>query len=295
MPPRFPSPTRLIRFLTVWLLLAALAATPAAAQDLVIRFFNVGQGDAALITSPEGKTALIDGGGNNGYASFDLDSLHVDSLDLIVASHNHADHIGGLWDIVRTTKVNYYMDNGVPAATSTYHELSLMLKARRVQYLTATPRTIRLGSATLRILPMPPGETSQNNSSIGVLLTYAGFTALFTGDAEGKERAYWVANAGLPRIAVLKLSHHGALNGTDTTWLAATRPRVAVVSVGARNSYGHPSRSTLRALAPLGVDVYRTDRDGDITVAVDSLGGFTIRTSRPGPVRTWPSASVPKH
>ena len=295
MPPRFPSPTRLIRFLTAWLLLAALAASPAAAQGLVIRFFNVGQADAALITSPEGKTALIDGGDNNGNASYELHLLSVDSLDLIIASHNHADHIGGLTDIIRTSTVGAYMDNGVPMTTATYNNLSLMLKARNVRYLEATPRTIQLGSVSLRILPRPPGDKSQNNNSVGVLLTYGSFTALFTGDAEGKEREYWRANAMLPHVAVLKLSHHGALNGTDTTWLATTRPRVAVISVGANNKYGHPSRTTLRSLAAVGAQVYRTDRDGDITVAVDSLGAFTIQTSEPGPVRTWPAVPASHH
>jgi beta-lactamase superfamily II metal-dependent hydrolase len=295
MPPRFPSPTRLIRFLTAWMLLAALAATPAAAQDLVIRFFNVGQADAALITSPEGKTALIDGGDNNGNASYALYLLGVDSLDLIIASHNHADHIGGLTDIIRTSTVGAYMDNGVPMTTATYYNLSLMREARNVRYLEATPRTIQLGSVSLRILPRPPGDKSQNNNSVGVLLTYGSFTALFTGDAESKERKYWVANAKLPHIAVLKLSHHGALNGTDTTWLATTRPRVAVISVGANNTYGHPSSKTLRSLAAVGAQVYRTDLDGDITVAVDSLGAFTIQTSEPGPVRTWPAVPASHH
>jgi beta-lactamase superfamily II metal-dependent hydrolase len=272
-----------------------LLVTPAAAQDLVIRLFDVGQGDAALITSPEGKTALIDGGRNNGVANYDLYLLRVDTLDLVVASHNHADHIGGLWDILRTSTVRAYMDNGVPATTSIYYEVLAMLQARHIQYLAATPRTIHLGSASLRILPMPPGDRSQNNSSVGVLLRYGAFSALFTGDAEGKERQEWEAHASLPHVSVLKVAHHGAFNGTDDAWLDVIQPRVAVISVGAHNSYGHPSEQTLRALATVGAQVYRTDRDGDITIVVDSLGGFTIRTESGGPARTWPAAFAPHH
>jgi beta-lactamase superfamily II metal-dependent hydrolase len=272
-------------------LLLALLAAPAPAQDLVIRFFNVGQGDAALITSPEGKTALIDGGNADGLASYDLSQLHVDSLDLVVASHNHADHIGGLQDILRTAQVGAYMENGVAASTATYESVHAFLVARHIRYLAAVPRTIQLGSVALRILPMPTPDKSQNNSSVGVLVTYRGFTALFTGDAEGKERTFWEAHAELPRVAVLKVAHHGSVNGTDPTWIKATRPVVAVISVGKDNTYGHPSSKTLSTLERAGVQVYRTDRDGDITVAVDSLGGFTVRAETPEPTRSWPPSS----
>jgi len=284
-----------MRFATSVLLLVAFVSAPAAAQDLVIRFFNVGQGDAALITSPEGKTALIDGGDNNGYASHDLDQLHIDTLDLVVASHNHADHIGGLWDILRTITVRAYMENGIAATSNAYYDVISMLHAKHVQYLAATPRTIQLGSIALRILPMPSPDKSQNNSSVGVLVTYRGFTALFTGDAEGKERKYWEAHAELPHVAVLKVAHHGSVNGTDPTWVEATQPIVAVISVGANNTYHHPAEKTLSTLERAGVQVYRTDRDGDISVTVDSLGGFTVRAETSEPVRSWPAASASPH
>jgi len=287
--------TKWIRALTCWVLFVSLSAAPAFAQDLVIRFFNVGQGDAALITSPEGKSALIDGGPNTGLASYDLDSLHIDTLDLMVASHNHADHLGGLWDILRTITVRAYMENGVAATSNAYFDVISMLHAKHVQYLAATPRTIQLGSVALRILPMPAPDKTQNNSSVGVLVTYRGFTALFTGDAEGKERTYWEAHAELPHVAVLKVAHHGSVNGTDPAWIEATRPMVAVISVGAKNMYHHPSEKTLSTLENAGAQVYRTDRDGDITVAVDSLGGFTVRAGKSEPVRSWPAASASPH
>jgi len=295
MPVRRPALDRLLRFLSSWVLLAALAATPAAGQDLTIRFFNVGQGDAALITSPEGKQALIDGGDNNGYASYDLDLLHLDTLDLVIASHNHADHIGGLQDILRTVTVGAYMDNGLPATTDTYDGVLALLTAHHVQYLAATPRTLQLGSVSLRILPRPPGQKGQNNNSVGVLVTYGGFTALFTGDAEGKERKYWAAQAELPHVTVLKVAHHGSVNGTDPTWIKTTQPVVAVISVGADNRYGHPSERTLGTLAKAGVQVYRTDRDGTIEVSAKTDGAFTVRTQTSGPVRSWPCRSTLDH
>lgn len=272
---------RVHRVVTAWLLLAVLAASPAAAQDLVIRFLNVGQGDAALITGPEGKQALIDGGSFNGLTDFYLDSLHVDTLDLVVASHNHADHIGGLQDVAQHTVVRYYMDNGLPTTTQSYRHLCALLDGHQVTYLAATPRNIALGSVTLRILPRPPGEQDQNNGSVGVLLSYGSFTALFTGDAEHRERAYWEAHAALPQVTVLKVAHHGASNGTDAQWLDATRPSVAVISVGAHNTYGHPSKKTLKLLKQAGVRVYRTDVNGTIEVTVRPDGVFTVAPTVP--------------
>jgi competence protein ComEC len=284
-----------IRTLATWVLLAVLAATPAAGQNLTIRFFTVGQGDGALITSPEGKTALIDGGLRNGMVSLDLTMLHVDTLNFMIASHNHADHIGGLWDIVRTTTVDYYVDNGIPASSGVYDNLIVMLQAQHVQVLEASPRTLQLGSVSLRILPMPPHDNSQNNNSVGVLVTYRGFTALFTGDAEAKERREWGAKGDLPHLSVLKVAHHGAANGTDSLWLKTVQPRVAVISVGAHNEYKHPAPQTLVALAAIDAEVYRTDLEGDITFTVDSLGGFAVRTdSTPAP-RHWPASHVTQH
>jgi competence protein ComEC len=289
-----PSLKKWVRVVAGWVLLAALCAAPAAAQELVIRFFTVGQGDGALVTSPEGKTALIDGGLCDGIVSLDLTDLQIDSLDLVVASPNHADHIGGFWDIIRTTKVSAYMENGVPASTETYENLLVMLRARHVPVLEATERTLQLGSVSLRVLPMPPGDHSQNNSSVGVLVTYQGFTALFTGDAEAKERREWEADGSLPHVSVLKVAHHGAANGTDSMWLKSVQPLVAVISVGAHNKYEHPSPTTLDALAAIGATVYRTDREGDITVTVDSVGGFAVRTDSTPLPRQW-SASVATH
>jgi len=289
---RFPgrltsTPARRLATILVWLGLALAWPTVALAQDLVIRFLNVGQGDAALITSPDGKTALIDGGGDNGYASYDLDTLGVDTLDLVIASHGHADHIGGLADILRTTVVHAYMDNGMAAATQAYGSVSAVVDAHHMTYLQPTPRTISLGSVSLRILPRPARPDGQNNASVGVLLTYGGFSVLFTGDAETEERQYWRLNARLPRVTVLKVAHHGASNGTDRAWIGALRPKVAVISVGANNDYGHPSSRTLSILRGAGAAVFRTDQDGAVIVTVSPTGAVAVRTEWSD--RTWHS------
>src|SRR5829696_9440055 len=114
---------------------------PAAAQDLSIYFFDVGQGDAALVRSPEGKTVLIDAGPDEWTVAEHLKQLHIDTLDLVVASHNHADHIRGLPLILSTIPVQFYMDNGVPATTRIYQRVLEVVQERQIRYLEATPRS----------------------------------------------------------------------------------------------------------------------------------------------------------
>lgn len=250
------------------------------AQQLVIRFFDVGQGDAALIVSPEGRTALIDAGPEPWAVLTELRRLHIDTLDLVVASHNHSDHIGGLPAVLDSLPVRHYIDNGRPAPTAIYEAVLRVLERRRIDVLDATPRTLTLGSVQLRILARSPDAETQNNSSVGVLLTYGEFTALFTGDAEIPARDYWRTHAGLSRVMLLKVAHHGAANGTDAAWEKLTSPCYAVISVGP-NDYGHPSAGTIRTLRKGGAKAYRTDWAGTVEVAVNPAGAVAIRTAKP--------------
>jgi competence protein ComEC len=253
---------------------------PAAAQGLSIYFFDVGQGDAALVRSPEGKTLLIDAGPDESTVAEHLKQLHIDTLDLVVASHNHADHIRGLPLILSTIPVRFYMDNGVPATTRIYQRVLEVVQEHQIRYLEATQRVVQLGTATIQVLPRPPNVQDQNNSSVGLLLTFHGVTTLFTGDAEYLERDYWRSKAHLPHLAILKVAHHGSINGTDEPFIETLRPRFAIISVGAQNRYGHPSPETLRVLAGAGVEVYRTDEAGTIEVTIATDGTVTFHPER---------------
>src|SRR6266576_1120878 len=218
-------------------LIVALGGGRLAAQQLEIHFLNVGQGDAAIIQEG-GRTAVIDAGTTTGITAY-LNSFHIDTIDLVVASHPHADHIGGMPDLLGTHVVRFYLDNGVPYTTAIYRQTLDAVRASGAQYLNATNRTVTLGAAQLRVLA-PPANTTINNASVGILNEYGQFRALFTGDSEQEELRYWLATAAIPRVNVLKLAHHGSTNGTSAGWIAATRPQAAVISVGAENSYGHP-------------------------------------------------------
>jgi beta-lactamase superfamily II metal-dependent hydrolase len=259
------------------LLLLQLVASPLAGQALELRFLDVGQGDAVLIRSG-GKEALVDAGRGAGIVAR-LAELGVDSLDLFIASHNHADHIGGAEEILGALPVRFYMDNGLPSPTQTWQRLIALVRDRGIAYLEATDRTVILGAARLRILPppFPRREASQNNSSVGVVVELGAFRALLTGDSEGAELARWLATEDVPDVDVLKAAHHGAANGVSAPWLERTKPEVVVISVG-RNSYGHPHATALGLYAATADQVLRTDQSGDIVVAVAEDGSYRITT-----------------
>src|SRR5437762_726681 len=149
-------------FRTIRIALAAvLLALPLRAQQLELRFLDVGQGDAIVIREG-GKTALVDAGRSSRITA-QLEQLGIDAIDLLVATHNHADHIGGMAAVLGSSGVRYYLDNGVPHTTATYHRTIEAVATSGAQYLRASDRTITLGSAQLRVLSPPPSR-DQNNS-----------------------------------------------------------------------------------------------------------------------------------
>jgi beta-lactamase superfamily II metal-dependent hydrolase len=159
-------------------------------------------------------------------------------------------------ELLHSIVVRFYLDDGVPHTTSIYRQTLAAISANGVQYLNATNRTITLGTAQIHVLAPPP-STTINNSSVGILIEYGHFHALLTGDSEQEELRYWLASGAIPRVNVLKVAHHGSPNGTSTSWIAATRPQAAVISVGAGNSYGHPSSLVITAWQNDGARVYR--------------------------------------
>lgn len=265
----------------VLLLALALVAGAARAQDSTrvrVLFLDVGQGDAALIITPEGKTALIDAGPAEAGVARRLAELGIDTLDLVVASHAHADHIGGMESVLRTLPVRAYLDNATPHTTATYRRLAHTIKSLHLMYLAPIARTIQLGSVPLRVLPPLPRATTQNNRSVGILLEFGEFRALFAGDAQEDALRHFLT-LGVSEVTVLKAAHHGARNGLTSGWIARTRPRIVVLSVGAGNFYGHPDPRALAYYSALGARIYRTDRDGTIVIRGGRDGSYEVETT----------------
>jgi competence protein ComEC len=247
---------------------------------VLFTFFDVGQGDAALVESPGGRRMLVDGGPSAQVMARALRARGVTQLELVVASHNHLDHIGGLPMVLRSIRVLNVMDNGMPATTGVYRRFLDAWEASGARRLEPTARTVGLDSVAVRVLPPARDASSQNNASIGLIVSLGTFRALFPGDAESAALEAWLATDSVPAVVLLKASHHGSANGLTARWADATRPTVVVIPVGAGNSYGHPSPSVVRRWEQTARMVLRTDRDGTVSVRGCRDGSFTTATAR---------------
>lgn len=260
---------------------------------LTIRFLDVGQGDAVLITSPEGRSLLYDGGRSESRMRALIRQYRVSSLELIAASHGDADHITGLIPAAALFKPKYFLNNGLAATTQTWDRLTKVVGLACTQGLLARDQVISLGSVKLTVLPPPPGLGSgQNVNSVGLLIQYGAFRALMTGDSETPATSAWLEGDPVPALGpvdVYKSIHHGAANGDSAPWLAAVQPRNVVVSVGP-NNYGHPTRSALDLYEKVGAKIFRTDQQGTVTVTVQPGGAYRITAEKGAAAPVTPSA-----
>ena len=247
--------------------------------SLRITALDVGQGDAILIEVP-GHRMLIDGGPDPSRLSAELDRIIPAwdrRIDLLVASHPHEDHLAGLpklLDRYRVASVIGSEDRGGGPAASSWREI---LQQSNISYHQVfTGERFSIGAAQLRVLwpdktylSLPPGNDGRalNDRSIVLRLDIPGFSALFTGDIESDIDARILHNITAP-VDFLKSPHHGSKTSASSALLSALNPRVAVVSVGAKNSYGHPSAVTLQRLGERGAAVERTDQGGTVMVTV---------------------------
>jgi competence protein ComEC len=258
--------------------------------QLRVDFIDVGQGDAALITSPTGKTVLIDGGprtSSRSLMAFLTDHTHG-PLDLILLTHRHEDHEGGLPIAVRKIGARLFLDAPMPHSGEDYTALLRALEAREVPARMATRgRTIDLGGGAMMTLVGPPdplivgSREDVNANSVLVRLTFGTFAVLFMGDAEATTEAWLLSSGTTIQASVLKVAHHGSRYASRVGFLRAVRARIAIISVGTGNRYGHPAPETLGRLARAGATIYRTDMSGNITIETDGTA-IHVSTSRGG-------------
>ena len=247
-------------------------------QPLFVTFLDVGQGDAALVQAPSGRTLLIDGGDSRDDAAQvilpALKAIDCQRLDFLVITHPDQDHIGGLPYLVDSLPISHVVLTGQVHTTSSYERLLTLVRDKRISVIKARSggRLDLDPSVTVAILG--PDDTAvekedTNNASVVIRVTYAEVSILFAGDAEEpEEKAILSSGAGV-RAQVLKVAHHGSQSASSLEWLRAVSPEVAVISVAADSPHEHPHYEVLQRLEQAGVTIYRTDQHGSILVRSD--------------------------
>jgi beta-lactamase superfamily II metal-dependent hydrolase len=237
--------------------------------QLTVHFIDVGQGDAILIDYGTYEM-LIDGGRYDACAAY-ISSYVDGALEVMVATHPDADHIGGLNDVLDAFVVEEIWHNGDTATTQTYTDFMDKVNAEGAQVHEAQRGDqISLSALTFDVLhPTLPLGSDRNENSIVLELFFGDVGFLFTGDVEAEGEASMVAAGLIDDIDILKVSHHGSKYCSTASFLNAAQPEIAIYSAGAGNPYGHPAPETITRLSDVGATIYGTDVHGTIVVTTD--------------------------
>lgn len=238
---------------------------------LIVNFIDVGQADSIFIELPNNKTMLIDAGNNEDDETVInyIKNLNYDTINYVVGTHPHEDHIGGLDTVINTFNVeNIYMPK-IQHNTATFEDVLFAIQNKGLEINTAKAGTSILNIDNLNIDILAPVNDSYeelNNYSAVVKITYGNKSLLFTGDAESLSENEITADL---KADILKLGHHGSDTSTSREFLSKVKPTYAVISVGKDNSYGHPSNDVLALLDEFNVNIFRTDEQGTIIARSD--------------------------
>lgn len=246
---------------------------------LTVHFLDVGQGDAAVLRTPAGQWVLIDGGprsqqgdaGRRVVLPF-LRRLGAGALALVVMTHGHDDHLGGLPAVIEALPPKVVLEPGKPVSRPSYLEfLADVERTGATWHPARTGDRVELDGVTFQVLSPDSSWVAQqddlNEESVVLLVTYGSTRLLFMGDAGVPVEGRLAGRVG--PVDLLKVGHHGSLSATSEAWLNELAPHEAVISVGAHNTYGHPTPEVLERLARHHVETLRTDRLGTITFTTD--------------------------
>lgn len=301
-------PTRLAAATLLVVGMLTFLTRPDGHLELVM--LDIGQGDAILIRAPSGATALIDGGPDPDLLMRRLGEVlpfWQRHLDLIILTHPHEDHVAGLVAALERFSVSLTLDPGRHYDNPTYPRFVKAAErepAGRLAIVRAGDRVPLDAVTALRFLFPSEADANGallegdiNNASAVAMLESGGFRALLTGDAEAPVEAMLIERGLLYPVDVLKVGHHGSDSSTTASLLAAIRPRLALISAGEGNEYGHPHAATLARLAAVpGLQIHRTDQEGTIRVVYDGRRFMAVgqRPPDPGSIGPWPFPPAPR-
>lgn len=257
---------------------AKTSASSKGGSQLTVRMLDIGQGDAFLL-GKDGKFVMIDTGDieHRDQIVALLHKYKVKEISKIIITHPHADHLGGMNAIFKNFKVDAIYDDGMPAGTGSYKNYLKQIKEKKIPY-----HVLKAGDEVdffdgvkfnvlgpVKVIKDQKGNSDFNNNSIVGRLTYGSFSMMFTGDAEQEEEKTILGKSGTLKSDVLKVGHHGSRTSTSPAFLKAVSPKNAFISCGQGNDYGHPHKVTIDKLEKAKVQIYRTDRNGTVTLTSD--------------------------
>lgn len=261
-------------------------------NDVRVVFIDVWQGDSILVTAPLGRNILIDAGGelaDGGNAGAGkvvpfLKKLGVESLDYLILTHPHPDHAGGMISVIENIKVKNYRDTGLNSDEVDMESIRKAVRTKGINY-SVLRRGDRFESGPgMSFEVLAPGNNrkykKENDGSLVIKFNYLNTSVMLAGDAEMEEED-WILRQGGGTIAcdVLKAPHHGSYSSSSAAFLNAVAPRAAVISCGSGNPYGHPHSTTLAKYKKRNIEIYRTDRGGDITMTSNG-SEFKLETEK---------------
>ncbi len=238
---------------------------------LAVHFIDVGQGDAIFIQTPT-HHVLIDGGDRGDTVPEYLLSRGIDLIHIMIGTHPHADHIGGLINVMQQMEVLEVIDPGVVHTTRTFEEYLTLIDEKDIRFTigrAGMTRDIGEGIRMDILHPENPSHTHLNDASVVVRITYGSVSFLFSGDAEVHSEMEMLRRSQTLASTVLKVGHHGSRTSTSPLFLAAVDPEVAVIMTGTGNRYGHPHEETMSSLSRMNIEIYRTDLHGNIVISTD--------------------------
>ncbi|MBS3937846.1 MAG: MBL fold metallo-hydrolase [Peptococcaceae bacterium] len=247
---------------------------------LTAHFIDVGQGDSILLQAGK-MNVLIDAGeremGERVVAY--LRAEGVKSIDLLIATHPHADHIGGLAAVMASFPVRRIIDSGQVHTSQTFLNYLRLVDDKKIPFETPNAQVVELAAGvTLRVIGPRQAYDGLNDGSVVALVTAEQVSLLLTGDMEERAERDLVAAGGIA-AQILKVGHHGSSTSSTRGFLQMVRPQVAIISVGQGNPYGHPAEPVLARLRESGADIYRTDVHGTVVLRTDGAK-FSIKTQR---------------